>query len=458
MKKITFRRYEDVGCSVILNDDGKTVATSTWGRGMYFQGMYRETSGFETANSQVTETFGGYAAGYNAFPFVSKETLAKLQPTETGWASGPGFGWWKVHRVGETLWVAADGDPEERYDKVRDLFAIQVGESCTPSWSGKVYWIEDLAEPGETPRSTTAELLVDQVIGSNEHHSLGRQFARIRKEVQELCHKERLGLPHGKRRSKEDQNNWEYDLIRQAFLERIKRLGSVRGSQLPEELAVTTAQLLPDQWERRDSLGKIEIPGLGIRDLKWSSDKIASTAWRTVHMTNEEVALVTAWPYTDVAIEIDNSLPWDHWSHTIFDKMYTARQRWHHAMRDLRPNTTPSEYSMTDVIKTVSVESRQIKAMPPTGSLTVKNPSPYCSTDLFAAVLATGDAAEICGECGIGYTLNFAQPGTAHVVMRRVSAGTRTRYYIATVSSDGTFGPAPANMAVSDDGVAYWES
>ncbi len=318
-------------------------------------------------------------------------------------------------------------------------------------------WVRE-AEPEfhEVVEGAPTEVLVEWLVTGDRKHPFSDHLKKLRVALHEF--ELRRELSDGKRRHYSDQGRYEWKTVQEAAIAYLGK--DVRkASQIPSDAKIELETLVPAElWAQRETLDTIEIPGLGRKQLEHPKDYggLGSSARAEVRLTRDEAKKVTSWPFLDVVLIVDGTAPFTHWSHVIYDGMYTPKQRWFHASTELGL-IQYGEYSVGSEVKTISIEGKGMKKDVPTEAISVDQPLTGQNIDIFHAVLKSGDRAEIYGDCGVGRTLVFEEQGVAHVVIRRVSAGSKTRYYIATVSSDGVFGPAPAGMAVSDQGVAYWE-
>ncbi|MEI6498586.1 MAG: hypothetical protein WCO23_01360, partial [bacterium] len=166
-------------------------------------------------------------------------------------------------------------------------------------------------------------LIVETMFGYGFEHPLKSQLAAVLCDLREL-ETRRLVFEAGSPRDFVAE-------IKKLITTKLEASGDVRRvSEIPVDITVEAEEIAPELVAQCETLGTVEIPGVGRRRavLQSTQNKSGNTPVVTVDL--EEVHQITNWPFTNIDLrvkEIDGSGPFNgsHWSAPIFQE---GENRW----------------------------------------------------------------------------------------------------------------------------------
>lgn len=151
---------------------------------------------------------------------------------------------------------------------------------------GKV--LETLA--AEVEQETTPEAITEAIVGWKFPHRLRDVVSEVSRELSEI-EERRVMLTGEKARDM-------YALVRGKLTEKLQGVRFVRN--IPESLTVTAQEIAPELVSQRETLGTVEIPGVGRRLPQKQHARFGFDQVPTVALSVEEFRQVESWPLPKV--------------------------------------------------------------------------------------------------------------------------------------------------------------
>ncbi len=253
-----------------------------------------------------------------------------LYPGSGNWDLGEGMLFVTSHEVLEGQRISG-GRPEIQLTNFRWERDGRYVADRAKMLHGKV--LETIETSLEQAPGTT--LIAEAMLGYGFEHPLKAQLAAVLHDLHEL-EERRISFETGQAKSFAEE-------VKTLLVAKLEMAGVRRVSEIPAGLTITAEEIAPELTAQRETLGTVEIPGLGRWPVLRRRDFMGFKPY--VAVTLDDVRQITNWPFTNLDLRIEevdgNSWDGSHWSAPIFqegDDRWPAilkgiEEKWVHVQR-----------------------------------------------------------------------------------------------------------------------------
>jgi hypothetical protein len=186
------------------------------------------------------------------------------------------------------------GKPEVKLHNFRFLLdGRYVADRCKMLHSKVLETIESELEQDAEPQALAKQLMNNCYAGPNGH-PLGRHMHDVAEDLVRLESRRIFHVLSGGRNMKE--------LVAQNVTEKLKAAGVRRVGEIPAGITVTAEEIAPDLLASRDTLGTVEVPGLGRLEAQWDACANQRRGVPVVKVSADDVVKITDWPHTNIGL------------------------------------------------------------------------------------------------------------------------------------------------------------